>query len=191
MDEHMTTAKRRKLGVVVGFVAIAALGSVGIIIRNWRWQGGVYEPTTVVDYLHVFLASAAKPKPRQLDSAPVEREIRTPLPPNVVHAFFAAATGGDQMGGVSKQAGLELIVRYDRKELRQTVASCEFPELGSVLGGGEPPLLEVAGCDSEYHLVVEPGEIYVRKLVGSTEMELVHISHPYRNVVAQRPVRPM
>lgn len=103
------------------------------------------------------------PLPRPLDREPAVTTRAPALPVGVVHAFFTLDTGGDQLGGSSKEAGLVVVVRYADREARQTIATCQEPALGSALGGGEGALLEVAYCGGEYHLEARADDVAVTR----------------------------
>jgi hypothetical protein len=101
---------------------------------------------------------------RSLDSQPRTARLSSPLPSGKAEAFFALDTGQDQMTSRPKDAGLVVVVRYASTELRQTVATCGDPALGSALGGGTDTILEVAGCDGEVRLISSPGQVTVDRI---------------------------
>jgi hypothetical protein len=123
--------------------------------------------------------------PRKIDSAPRVSALKDPLPDHRAEAFFSVNTGGDQMTLSRKQAGLELVVRYQAKELRQTIASCEEPSTGSALGGGTERELEVALCGGEYWLIAEPGQVLVERKDSTPPALVSAIPLPWSSVRAQ------
>lgn len=125
--------------------------------------------------------------PRALDPAPIESPYSPSLPSGRAEAYFDLDTGADQMIGRPKQAALVVIVRYGSKQLRQRIASCQEPSLGSALGGGQDPL-EVAFCDGEYWLVAEPKSVLVLRIdAAGSRREVTRIPLP---PPIQRAVRP-
>lgn len=144
-------------------------------------------------------ACAAKQRPataespamaRPLDRTPRSVPTKSSLPERTALAFFALNTGGDQMTLSRKQAGLEAVVRYQDKELRQTIASCSDPSLGSALGGGTDRELEVAFCDGEFWLIAEPGRITVERKDQPTVRVVSSIPLPWPTVRARHPSNP-
>lgn len=101
---------------------------------------------------------------RHLDSQPRTSHLPSPLPEGKAEAFFSLDTGQDQMTDRPKDPGLVVVVRYASTELRQTVATCRDPALGSALGGGTDTILEVAGCDGELRLISQPGQVWVNRI---------------------------
>jgi hypothetical protein len=104
------------------------------------------------------------PEPRALDAAPVESALATPLDANRAEAEFAIDTGGDQMGGPAREAALRVVVRFDSRELRQTIASCREIGRGSALGDVGGSVLDLAVCGPDlYRLIAEPGSVRVER----------------------------
>ena len=127
-------------------------------------------PTRVIASVLVMALGAACPRGndgtpvrRPVDTAPETTRVTEPLPAGRVEAFFALHTGADQMTERGKEAGLVVVVRFADRELRQTIASCTDPALGSALGGGTARELEVAMCNGEFRLLSEPGVVRVTR----------------------------
>lgn len=132
---------------------------------------------TAVVFLAVACSSAARaPDPgpavplqarskRSLDATPRRSAFTPALPAGSAQAFFALDTGRDQLAS-AKEAGLELVVRFGATELRQTIASCAEPALGSALGGGTSAVLEVAICGSEIWLQTREGRVFASRVDG-------------------------
>jgi hypothetical protein len=100
-----------------------------------------------------------------LDSAPRRSPVSPALPAGIAQAFFALDTGRDQLAS-AKEAGLELVVRFGATELRQTIASCADPGLGSALGGGTTEVLEVAICGAEIWLQTRDSRVFASRVDG-------------------------
>jgi hypothetical protein len=129
----------------------------------------------------------AKHAQRSIDKVPEKIQLKNPLPPGIVEAFFTLNTGSDQMLQQPKEAGLVVVVRLDVTEYRQTISSCTDPGLGSALGGGTERELEVAICNGEYWLVTEPGTLSVIRMDKKPEGESIfHLKLP-KGVTAVRP----
>ena len=109
------------------------------------------------------------PARRQLDTI----RLQQTLPPDRAEAFFALNTGGDQLTTRSKEAGLVVVVRFGDREIRQTIATCSDPALGSALGGGGERELEVAMCNGEYRLISEPGVVQALRVDAQGANEVV------------------
>jgi hypothetical protein len=129
-------------------------------------------------------AVSTEAKRRPLDQAPRETTLRTPLPDRQAVAFFAVDTGGDQLSTSRKEAGLEVVVRFRSRELRQTIASCADPSTGSALGGGTERELEVALCGGEYWLIAEPGRVVVERKDSTPPAQVCGIALPWTDVRA-------
>jgi hypothetical protein len=99
---------------------------------------------------------------RALDPSPRRTVLKAGLPAGRAEASFELDTGGDQ-GSSTKEAGLEVVVRFAHVELRQTIASCSEPSLGGALGGGSNGVLEVARCGSEFWLTTGDGMVVVKR----------------------------
>lgn len=100
-------------------------------------------------------------KPRPLDKAPVVRVLSSAVAPGQAEARFEIDTGGDIMGAAAREAGLAVVFRYDRRELRQVIASCPEAVRGNALGDVVAPVLDYAGCDGFFRLVRRGGEVVV------------------------------
>jgi hypothetical protein len=125
---------------------------------------------------------------RPHDSQPRTSHLSAPLPPGKAEAFFALDTGKDQMTDRSMDAGLVVVVRYASTELRQTVATCRDPALGSALGGGTDTVLEVAGCDGELRLISRPGQVRVERMgKDDASTTIARISLPNSDMRATPP----
>jgi hypothetical protein len=134
------------------------------------------------------LAPEPAVKARSTDLEPRIVQLASPLPAGRVEAFFALDTGGDQMTLARKEAGLVVVVRFDRTELRRTIASCREAALGSVLGGGTETVLEVAGCDGEYWLISEPRQVRVDRVApGGATTPIARTSLPSPELRAVSP----
>jgi len=132
-------------------------------------------------------ASASPIRSRPVDGTPRRSVLDTGLPPGIAEASFQLDTGGDQ-GSATKQAGLEVVVRFARVELRQTVASCDEPALGSALGGGSNGLLEVALCGAEFWLTTGDGKVIAKRHAEQgSDLEVANIQLPDGIVQATRP----
>ncbi|MBI4698849.1 MAG: WG repeat-containing protein, partial [Nitrospirae bacterium] len=105
------------------------------------------------------------PPVREPDAKPVEIHLSLPIPAGKAYAYFDIYTGGDQMAYKKiKTRPLILVVRFDDKELRQTIANCEDVSHGTAAGGGTKTELEVAECDADrYWLITEKGKVLVQK----------------------------
>jgi hypothetical protein len=112
------------------------------------------------------------PAKRPIDSEPRRSKMKEPLPAGRAEAFFALNTGADQ-GGSEKEAGLEAVVRFADIELRQTIASCIAPSLGSALGGGTDEFLEVAYCGAEFWLETRNGVVLVTRQTAEAKSAVV------------------
>ena len=135
-------------------------------------------------------ASASRTR-RPLDGTPRRSILNTGLPPGIAEASFQLDTGSDQ-GSAPKQAGLEVVVRFARVELRQTVASCDEPALGSALGGGSAGLLAVALCGAEFWLTTGAGQVIAKRHTGQgSDLEVANIPLPMGIVQATRPKESM
>jgi hypothetical protein len=131
-------------------------------------------------------ASASRIR-RPLDATPRRSVLDTGLPPGIAEASFQLDTGSDQ-GSATKQAGLEVVVRFARVELRQTVASCDEPALGSALGGGSNGLLEVALCGAEFWLTTGDGKVIAKRHAEQgSDLEVANIPLPNGIAQATRP----
>ena len=125
---------------------------------------------------------------RHLDSQPRTSHLPSPLPSGKAEAFFALDTGQDQMTDRSKAPGLVVVVRYASTELRQMVATCRDPALGSALGGGTDTILEVAGCDGELRLISQPGQVCVDRIgKDDTSTTIARIPLPKSDMRATTP----
>jgi hypothetical protein len=127
--------------------------------------------------------SVVQPAPH--GGVPRESAVAPPLADRTAVAFFDLDTGGDQMSNSRKDAVLEVVVRYRAKELRQMVATCAQPSLGSALGGGTPRELEVALCDGEFWLIAELGKVWVERKDAPHTGAVAVIGLPWSDVRAQ------
>ena len=131
--------------------------------------------------------SASRIRTRPLDGTPRRSVLTTELPPGIAEASFQLDTGGDQ-GSATRQVGLEVVVRFARVELRQTVASCDEPALGSALGGGSNGLLEVALCGAEFWLTTGDGKVVAKRHAEQgSDSEVANIPLPSGILQATRP----
>lgn len=114
-----------------------------------------------------------KRSPRVLDAAPMARTLVPALPQGRVEAGFQMATGQDQMTTKGKEAGLVVVVRQGAQELRQTIASCRHPAMGSALGGGTDEVLAIAICNDEFWLMPKSGAIEVHAIEAGLSKGIV------------------
>ena len=143
-----------------------------------REAGAILERALAAALLMVSIGACAQaddgtPDRRQLDTVPETTRVSQPLPAGRAEALFALNTGADQMTTRGKEAGLVAIVRFGDRELRQTIATCPDPSLGSALGGGGERELEVALCNGEYHLISEAGAVTVLRVDKKAAGEVV------------------
>ena len=119
-------------------------------------------PSEFLSLSHALLKPVQR---QQVNTKPVEIHLSSPLPSGKAYAYFDIYTGSDQMTYKQiKTRPLILVVQYDNKELRQTIASCEDVSHGTAAGGGTETELEVADCDSDrYWLITENGKVLVQK----------------------------
>jgi hypothetical protein len=140
------------------------------------------------------LAVAAKPlrSKRAIDPVPRESErAAAGLEPARVEAWLELETGGDVMGSSPREAGLVLVVHYERRELRQTLASCAEPALGTELGELTGDTLQLATCGDLYRLVAEPGVVRVdREQADGATVTVTRIPLPNPKLRALRPATP-
>jgi len=146
---------------------------------------------TLLLFVAICLACAtgksSAPGKRPIDVEPRRSVGRPPLAAGQAEAFFSLNTGADQ-GSAEKEAGLEAVVRFADVELRQTIASCRTPSLGSALGGGTAELLEVAYCDAELWLETKNGTVFVtRHMPGEKAAQIARFVLPPGVFRATRP----
>jgi hypothetical protein len=108
-------------------------------------------------------SASTRRQPRQLDRTPVVRDLSSAVSSGQAEARFEIDTGGDMMGAAAREAGLAVVFRYDKRELRQVVASCPEAVRGNVLGDLVEPVLDLAGCDGFFRLIHRGGEIIVER----------------------------
>lgn len=132
-------------------------------------------------------AHSSATQSRALDSAPRRTALTRALPRGIAEASFELDTGGDQ-GASPKQAGLAVVVRFSRTELRQRIASCDEPSLGSALGGGADGVLEVALCGAEFWLTTGGGKVIAKRHdEQGHDLEVANIPLPQGIAQAVRP----
>jgi hypothetical protein len=105
-------------------------------------------------------------QPRQLDRTPVERVLSSAVAAGQAEVRFEIDTGADIMAARAHEAGLAVVFRYDKRELRQVVASCPEAVRGSALGDLIEPVLDLAGCDGFFRLVHRGKEVIVERTDG-------------------------
>lgn len=123
----------------------------GRVIRNTR---GNWQPAP---------GTLGAPTPRRIDTAPRSGRLQRALEHGRAETWFEFDTGGDQMGGPN-EIGLTAVVRYEDRELRQTVASCNDPSKGSALGDLDETQLDLALCDHPFLLISQPGAVLVQRV---------------------------
>jgi hypothetical protein len=140
------------------------------------------------------LAVAAKPlrQKREIDPVPREAELAARgLGPSRAEAWLELDTGGDVMGSSPREAGLVVVVHYERRELRQMMASCAEPALGTELGELTGDTLQLATCGDLYRLVAEPGAVRVdREQANGATSTVNRIPLPNTKLRALRPPTP-
>jgi hypothetical protein len=125
---------------------------------------------------------------RELDATPQTIVLHQPLPPGQVEAMFEVNTGGDIMGAPAREAGLVVVVRHDRIERRQTIASCAQVSRGSALGPVEDDVIDMAACGDLFRLVSTGGHVSAERLHADGSREVVStIDLPDRHMRARRP----
>lgn len=148
------------------FNATGAVSLAGQIAKdadgNWRTDG----------------PSSIQRQPRRLDKTPEERELASAVAPGQAEAWFEIDTGGDIMGAPPREAGLAVVFRYAKRELRQVIASCPEAVRGSVLGDIVDPVLDLVGCDGVFRLIRRSSDVIVERDEGDGASATIVTSIP-------------